>query len=232
MPLPFGSHHAQRGGKAEKLFKNQTPPRPLQGSGIRRRMDQVQRLRPAAQPVPLRDPRGKQLRHADAGERTLYCLGDDLIRQACSQRVDRHDTPRHTPRRIQRFKHGICHRVAEVVSGQAAVKAIGLPAQEAIGSICGVKKGQIQPSRMVGDGHLCQLQAAAVRLGDTVGLRIGRDGRKEAGGRIDLQRRDRNKPRPILVVAGVKAQQLAERRNAKLFKQRRLLRTDARQRQD
>mgnify|MGYP004549634499 CR=1 FL=1 len=98
-----------------------------------------------------------------------------------------------------------------------------------LGSIFGVKKRQVQSPRMIGNRDLRDIQRTVAGLRNAVRQRIAHDRSHKAGGNIRLQRRDRQKLRPILIVARVKMQQIVRRFDTEPREQLRLFRPDPRQ---
>ena len=170
----------------------------------------------------------QRLWQRNALQRMLHGLRDLPAAQPRRQRIDRHDAPRHAARRVQRLKLRVDHRVAQIVPGHRSVKAIALAAVQPLDAEGRVEKGQIQPPGVVGHGQLRDLRRAAAPLGDAVRVRLGHDSGQKTRGRVDLQRCDRQKPCPILIVAWEEAHQLPQRPHAEPREKLGLFRPDAR----
>ena len=223
------THQAERRKENIKLLKNQPPPRGLQRLVRRGAVDLPQRLGLAAQPVLRPQCLRKRFGQGQARLRGLRRLDDHLVCQPGRQRIHRQNAARQKPRRVHRLKERVRHGIAQVIAAQRAVKAIAVAPAQLLGQIALIEEGQIQAGRVVRDGDLHQLQAAAAGLGDAVALRIGNYGGNKARRRPLLQLRDVHEPRAVLIGAGVKAQKLLERLHAYPGKQLRPLRADARQ---
>ena len=222
------AHERQRQREVKELLKHQPPPRRLKRLHAPRLMDLPIGLLRAAEVIVAAQALRQRLGQRNALQRMLHGLRDLPAAQPRRQRIDRHDAPRHAARRVQRLKLRVDHRVAQIVPGHRSVEAIALAAVQPLHAEGRVEKGQIQPPGVVGHGQLRDLRRAAAPLGDAVRVRLGHDSGQKARGRVDLQRCDRQKPCPILIVAREEAHQLPQRPHAEPREKLGLFRPDAR----
>ena len=223
---PGRAQDGQARGEDEKLLKDQPLARPLQRGPIGRLVDRRIGLGHAAKiifpPHLFRQDLRQQLRRER--ERLLHALGHQAVGKSRRQRIDRQQTVRHGAGPVRRVVRGVRH-LHPVLGLQGAVEVIALAVVQLVFDVGLVEIAERQLAGLVGDDQLRDVPPAA----DAAQNRLRDDHRPEAGRDARLQLCDRDRVRPVLIVAREEGQQVIERADPQLFQLRRPRRPNAMQ---